>query len=135
MALNPKLSNAAANAEVDALSALLDGGTMEIRSGTQPATPDDAPSDGALLATVTFGSPAFGSGVAGVASANAITSDPDAVATGTAAWYRCKTSGGAAVHDGSIGAGGTFNLVLNSASIQQHAVVSVGAFVLTASKG
>jgi len=130
--LNPKLSNLAANAEVDALAALLDGGTIEVRSGTQPTDADTAPPDGALLATLTFGTPAFGAGVAGVATANAITPGT-AVATGTASWYRCKTSGAANVQDGSIGTS-LANMILNSTGVVTGADVSLNSFVLTASK-
>lgn len=130
--LNPKLSNLAANAEVDALTALLDGGTLEIRSGTQPIDADTPPSDGDLLATLTFGTPAFGAGVNGVAVANAITGAV-AVANGTATWYRAKTSLAATVTDGSIGTSDA-NLVVNATSVIIGASVSVDSFILTARK-
>lgn len=132
--LNPKLSNLAVNAEIDALTALLDGGgTLEIRSGTQPATADTAPPDGQLLATLTFGTPAFGAGVNGVATANAIGSALG-VATGTATWYRAKTAGSATVTDGSI-ATSNANLIFNAVSVVVGVNVSVDSMVLTASKG
>lgn len=46
MAKNTQLSNAAVNAEADALSALLNTGYLRIYSGTQPATADTASSQG-----------------------------------------------------------------------------------------
>lgn len=131
--LNPKLSNLAVNAEIDALTALLDGGTLEIRSGTQPINADTPPADGALLATLTFGTPAFGAGVNGVATANAIT-PALAVATGTASWYRAKTAGAATVTDGSIGTSNA-NLIFNAVAVVTGVNVSVDSMVLTASKG
>lgn len=104
-------------AKLDAMASQLNGGTMEIRTGAQPATPATAAS-GTLLATLTFGNPAFGaaaqSGNNAVITANAITDDSAADATGTAGWFRCKTSGGVAVFDGAIGTDAT----LNNADIQ-----------------
>jgi len=142
MALTPKLSNVAANAEVDALTALLNGGYLEIYAGTQPTDADTAISGQTNLATLTFGTPAFGAGVAGVATANAIGADTDANATATATWYRLFQSGHTPgsgdealkrVADGSIGTSSA-NLNLNSTAIQIHATVAVDSFTLTASK-
>ena len=39
MALNPKLSDEAANAEADAVAELLDNGYLRIYNGSQPAKP------------------------------------------------------------------------------------------------
>lgn len=133
MPLNPHLSNAGANAEIDALTALLDGGTLEIYDGSQPSSPDDAPTSQVLLATLTFGTPAFGSGIGGVATANPLTSELDAPATGLASWYRMKKSNGDPVADGSVGTIDA-NLILTTVSIAQHAEVAIDAVVLTARK-
>jgi hypothetical protein len=134
MALNPKLSNAAANAEVNALTALLNSGFLDIYDGTQPTDADTAVGAQVRLASLGFGATAFGTGVAGVATANAITSDDDADATGTATWYRCwKSDHTTAVADGSVGTSGA-NLNMNSVAISIHAAVSVTSFTLTASK-
>ena len=54
MANNLKLSNAAVNAEADALSVLLDNGYLRIYDGTQPANADTPISTQTLLAE--FGS-------------------------------------------------------------------------------
>lgn len=121
---------AALQAKADAMTALLNGGTIEVRDGAQPATPATAAS-GTLLATLTFGSPAFGasasSGNNAVATANAITDDSDADATGTAGWFRCKTAGGVAVFDGAVGTDATFN----TTAIQIHARVRCTALTYT----
>lgn len=133
MALNAKISEAAANAAVNAVVDLLDGGTLRIYGGTQPADADTAVTDQTLLAELTFGTPAFGDASGGVAEANAITQDSAANATGTATWFRALTSGGATVFDGSVGTSGA-NLNLNSVAIQAGATVSVTALTYTQPK-
>lgn len=130
---SPTRTNLAANAAVDAMAALLDGGWIDIYTGVQPTLASD-PAVGTLLASLQFGSPAFASGVAGVAQANAITQESDAPATGTAAWYRCKradhTTG---VMDGSVGMSNA-NLILTSTSIVIHGQVPLSSFALTERK-
>ena len=134
MALNPKLGNAAANAAADAVCALLNNGYLRIYNGAQPAGADTAVSDQTLLAELRFGATAFGGAVAGQATANAITKDSDANATGTAAWFRALQSDGTtAVLDGSVGTA-TSDLVLNSVAIQENAEVSVTAMTYTQPK-
>lgn len=131
MANNPNLSNLAANDAVDAIAAHLDSGLLRIYNGTQPATADDALSGQTLLAELGFGAPAFGAGSGGVATANAITPDSSANATGTATWYRCvKADGTTVICDGEIGTSGS-DLNMNSVSIQAGAEVSVTGFALT----
>jgi hypothetical protein len=137
MALNPKRSAAAANAACDAMAALLNTGYLRIYDSTggtgQPATPETAIGSQVLLAELRFGATAFGGASGGVATANTITADSDANATGTATWYRCLASNGTtAVHDGSVGTSGC-NLNIPSTAIVQHAEVSVTSFTLTES--
>jgi hypothetical protein len=134
MSLNLKMANAAVNAEADALAALLNSGYIRIYDGTQPATADTAISTQVLLAELRFGSTAFGAAVAGVITANAITSDSDADATGTATWYRLlKSDGTTPVLDGSVGTSSA-NLIVATTSIVQHAVVSISSYVHTVTK-
>jgi len=121
MALNPKLSNIAANAAADATCALLNSGKLRIYDGSQPATADTAITSQVLLAEMTYNSTAFASAVAGVATANAITSDSAADATGTATWLRSlKSDGTTVIFDGSVGTSGC-NLNLNTTSIVANA--------------
>lgn len=134
MPLNPKLTNLAVNTAVDAKAVLLNGGFLDIYDGTQPVTGDTGIVAQVKLARLTFGNPAFGAGVAGVAAANAITQDSSADATGTATWFRALKSDGTPVFDGSVGTD-TANLVLNSVAISAAAAVSCSAFSLTDSKG
>lgn len=135
MALNPKLSNAAANAGVDAICALANSGKLRIYSGTQPASADTALSGNTLLAELTMNATAFGAAVAGVATANAITSDSSADATGTATFFRLvKSDGTTVLWDGTVGTG-THDLVINSTAIQAGAIVAVSSLTYTQSKG
>lgn len=135
MALTPRLADAAKNAAADAVAALCNGGKLRIYDSTggtgQPADPDSAVGSQVLLAELTFGNPAFGAAVAGVATANAITGDATADATGTATWFRVvKSDGTTKVFDGSVGTA-TSNLVLNTVSIVAGATVNVTSLTYT----
>lgn len=134
MALNPHLSNEAVNAELDALTALLNGGFINVYDGTQPATGDTALTTQVLLAIFTFGTPAFAAAIAGVAQANAVGSEANAPASGIATWYRMfKSNHSSPVMDGSV-ATLAANLILTSVNITIHDVIPLDAFTLTASK-
>jgi hypothetical protein len=132
MALNTQITDAIANAQCAIVTALCNGGTINLYSGTQPANANTAVGVGnTLLATLTFNGTAFGSPTAGVATANAITSGT-AVATGTATWFRVlKSDGVTVVYDGSVGTSGC-NLNLNSNAIQINATVSITSLTFSA---
>jgi hypothetical protein len=135
MALNPKFSVESANARCVAHTALLNSGFLDIYDGTQPTTADTAIGAQVLLASLTFNATAFGAPSNGVATANAITQDSSANATGTATWYRCfKSNHTDEVEDGSVGTA-TSNLVLNSVAISSGAAVQVSSFTHTESLG
>lgn len=135
MALNPKFSNACVNAEADALATLLNTGYLRIYDGAQAATADTALGAQVLLAELRFNATAFGASVAGVITANALTGDSAANATGTATWFRAlKSDGSSAICDGSVGTSGT-DLVMNSTAIQVNASVTVSSLTITVSKG
>lgn len=127
--------NAAADAVVDLLDAGAGAGYIEIRTGSQPATPNTAAS-GTLLATLTLSDPAFGAAASGTATASAITSDTSADATGTAGWFRGYDSTGAAVIDGSVTAtGGGGDMELDSTSIVAGGTVAITAWTITVPVG
>ena len=96
------LATTARNAACDAIVDLLDvgsgaNGILNIHVGSQPANPQTALT-GALLATLNFtakATNAFGAAAAGVATAAAIASDTNVVASGTAGWARVYDSNGA----------------------------------------
>ena len=100
--------------------------TIEIRTGSKPATPESTVT-GTLLATVAI-SGSF------TASGGALTSaDPASVtvaASGTAGYFRLKTSGGTAKLDGTVGTSGA-DMNLSSTSLVSGGTVDLGVVTLT----
>lgn len=133
-----RISNQAAKAATDALTALLNGGPaagyVEIRTGTQPASVGTAAS-GTLLGTLTLSDPAFGAATTAspsVATASAITGDTAADATGTAGWFRGYDSTGATVIDGNVTAtGGGGDMTLSSTSIITGGAINISAWTIS----
>lgn len=139
MANNPFFSDAAAKAAVDAVAALCNSGTIKVYTGSQPTDANTAVGAQTLLGTLTFSATAFpassASGSAGskvvTATANTITDDSSADATGTAAWFRVlKSDGTTVVFDGSVGTSGC-DLNLASTSIVSGEDISVTSFTIT----
>ena len=121
------LSDVAANAEANALAALLNSGKINIYSGTQPPNANTALSGNTLLAQLTFGSPAFGAAAAGVITANA-TGAGTASNTGTASFARLYESDGTtAIMDVQVGTAGAY-INLNTTAIVSGSTVSVTSF-------
>lgn len=123
-----RLSTAARNAAANAIAALPDAGagpgTVQVRTGAQPATPND-PATGTLLATFTLADPAYGPAVNGVAPLDAApVLSTTGVADGTAGWFRMMDSTGAAVLDGAVGTVGQ-QLNLNTTTIATGATIQI----------
>src|SRR5678815_4829613 len=134
MALTPKLANAQASRAADAVCVRLNNGYLRIYDGTQATDADTAIGAQVLLAELRWNATAFGAASNGVATANAITADASANASGTAAWFRAlKSDGTTAIFDGSVGTSGA-NLNLNSVAISSGAAVSVSAYTYTQNK-
>lgn len=132
MASNITFSTTLKNARGDAITtAIGNAGLLRIYDGTQPAGPGTAISTQTLLAELTCGSPFAGSTSSGVLTANSITSDSSANATGTAAWARIvKSDGTTAVMDCTVGTSGAdINLV--TTSIVSTQPVAISSWVLT----
>lgn len=135
MAANPKFSNLTVNGEADFIGGAADSGYIRIYDGAQPTDADTAVGAQVLLAELRFGADAFPAAVAGLLTANAITSDASANATGTAAWARVlKSDGTSVLFDGSVGTSSA-NVVINSTAISAGAVVSCSSLTLQVSKG
>jgi hypothetical protein len=118
------------NAEAAAAAALFNSGYLRLYTGTQPANANAALSGNTLLATLRFNATAFAN-VNGVLTANAITSDTNAAATGTATFFRAFESDGTTVlMDGSIGTSGA-NMNIATTSINAGQTVSCSSFVHT----
>lgn len=101
---------------------------IEIRTGTKPATPETA-ATGTLLATVAI-SGSF------TASGGALTSaDPAAVtvaASGTAGYFRVKTSGGTAKLDGTVtGTGSGGDMQLSNTALVSGGSLDLGVVTIT----
>lgn len=139
MALQTRVTDAARNAAVDAITALINAGAapgvVEIRSGTQPADADDA-DVGTLLASVTLNDPAFGASSAGTATADIAPEiiDASADATGTATWFRVKDSNGVKVLDGSCGTSSA-DMILNTTSLVAGVAFEITAWTITMPAG
>jgi hypothetical protein len=118
------LSATAASTAADALCALLNAGHVRLYDGARPATADTAITTQVLLASPTFGNPAFAASVSGVATANAITSDTNAAASGVTTWFRAVKSDGSTVCDGSVGTANA-DCILSSTTIVQHGTVAI----------
>lgn len=126
--------NAAADSVVDAIDAGAAGGTLELRTGAQPASANDA-ATGTLLATIALPDPCFGAAASGVATANAITPDTGD-ADGDAGWFRVKDSDGNTVMDGSVTAtGGGGDLELNTVTISVGVDIEITSWTVTMPAG
>jgi len=137
MALATRISNAAAKAACDAIVDLCDvggAGKLRIYDGTQPTDADTAIGAQVKLAELTLGNPAFGAAAdanpGGRATANAVTADTSADATGTATWFRVVNFSGVTLWDGSVGTSGA-DMNLNSVSITLGANVSISSWTFT----
>jgi hypothetical protein len=118
------------DAALNAEAALLNGGTLAFYTGTQPATPETAVT-GTLLGTLTLGNPAFGASSGGMITANAITGDLAADATGTAGYFRAwRSNGTTAVLDGTVGTSGA-DCNVNSVAFQIGADIEVTSWTIT----
>ncbi len=124
----------ALNALVDRIDAGAGAGTLVIYSGTVPADADTALSGNTVLATLTFSDPAFGNAAdaapGGTATANAITSDTSADATGTATFFRVFDSDALIVFQGTVGTSGA-DINLNTVSIVSGATVAVTSLTIS----
>jgi hypothetical protein len=115
---------------VDTEGDLLNGGSIQIRTLSQPTNVDDA-AQGTLLGTVLFSATAFGAPSTGVVTAAAITSDTNADNSGTAGHARLLTSGAAIHSDATCGQGsGDFNFDNNV--IVAGGTIAVSSLTLTA---
>lgn len=139
MANSPFFSDEAAKAAVDAVAAKCNGGSLKIYTGAQPTDANTAVGAQTLLATLALSATAFAASVASgsagsrivTATANAITGDTSADATGTAAWFRVlKSDGTSVVFDGSVGVSGC-DLNLATTSIVAAEEVDVSSFTIT----
>jgi hypothetical protein len=133
LSFSDSLRNARANAITTACDAGSGAAILEIRTGSKPASPDDA-ATGTLLASITLNDPSFGSSSDGVITLDVSPTieDTSADATGTAAHFRIKTSAGAGVVDGTVTATGNGgDITLNTVSLVSGAAVTITSGTIT----
>lgn len=119
------------NDQLDQITATVgNAGLLRIYDGSRPAT-GAAITTQVLLAELVCGTPFAAGASGGVLTANAISDDASANATGTATWARLLTSGAAFVMDLDVGTAGPAQLVLNTTSIVATAPVEVTSFTVT----
>lgn len=117
------------NAMLDNYLAQFNNGYLRIYAGSAPANADAALGSPTLLGELRFAATAFPASAAGSATANAITQDSSADATGTAAFYRALASDGTTVlEQGTVGTSGA-DLNLNTTSIVAGGPIQVTSFV------
>lgn len=135
MASNLKIGTEVRNAIVAAVTALIDSGGPGIlvcRTGAPPTNVGDVDS-GTLLATLTFSATSFGAPSTGVATANAITSDSSADASGTVGHFRIKQAGGTTLIQGTAGnAAATPDLEFDVQDFVAGGVVAISTMTITA---
>lgn len=107
---------------------LLDGGTLEIYSGTQPVATSTTVTDQTLLSVHNFAAEAFGTTVTATATSNPI-SQSVAVETGTASFYRAKDSSGVVHRQGGAGVSGSgAELIMDSVDLEVDGTVRVVSY-------
>ena len=132
MATNPLPYDATVIAGVNAVTALANGGYLNIYTGSQPAL--NGSITGTLLASLALNATAFASAVAAAgtvtATANAITS-AIAAATGTAGYHAfLKSDASTVVWTGSVGTSGA-DLNLSTLAIQAGQTVSCSSYTVS----
>lgn len=126
-----RIALARRNEALDAIRDDFNSGFLRIYSGTRPTDADTALSGNTLLAELTFSATAFPAASGGVLTANAITQDSSADATGTASFARLFASNGTTVVcDLSVGTSGA---EINFATLSFVALLVVQVTSLTIS--
>lgn len=137
-----KFSTALANSVLDnwlnggAGQSFFNSAILEIRSGTRPTTPDDAPV-GTVLASITIPADSHAAASSKACTKLGTWQDASADATGTASWFRVKLSGDAGTTnttdkrvDGDVGTSGS-DLNLDTVNITSGQPVTVNTFTLS----
>lgn len=130
-----RLPTATKNAIVDSIVDLVDGGPsfgyIEIRTGSQPASANDA-ATGTVLATVICLDPAFPSASSGSAALNGVPLTDAADNSGTAGWFRVLDSTAGKVIDGMCSmSGGGGEMILDNTSLATGQVFTITALTVS----
>jgi len=130
--MTSKLAVAVVDAQAQIIADALNGGNMKIYSGSRPLNPESGLSgDNLLLATLSFGNPAFASIVGGVMTANPLTGGV-ATDNGNATWFRLyKADNVTAVLDGNCSTTTAGNLQLPTLAITTGVTIEITNYVHT----
>lgn len=124
--------NAIVNAIVQRIDAGSGPGSIDIRTGSQPASAGSA-ATGTLLATVVLADPSFPGAVNGTAALNGVPRSDVADDSGTAGWFRVKDSDGNFVLDGMCTmAGGGGEMILDNTNLATGQTFRINSLSLTA---
>ncbi len=130
LSFSTALRNALGTAVIDRIDAGGAAATMEIYNGSRPATGGSATT---LLASFTLNYPVAASPSGGVVTVSGTPIMTVAVATGTATWFRIKTSAGTFVMDGSVTAtSGGGDVEIDDITIDLGDVVTLTSGTFTA---
>lgn len=134
-------ANAQLNAEFNGGAGVsFDSGVLEFRTGSQPASADDAPT-GTVVASVTLPADAFGTAAAKAVAKAGTWQDPSADATGVIGWARMRTTGdggGSSTTDRRVDyavseSGGGGDIIADNTDVNATQQVTVSSFSLTSS--
>jgi hypothetical protein len=119
------------NTLLDTYGALFNSGTLKIYAGAVPADANTAQVSPTLLGTLTFGSTAFATAAGRSITANPITQDTAADATGTASYYRAfKSDATTVIEQGTCGVTGSgADLIMNTTSVVVGGPIVATSFV------
>lgn len=131
MSTNIEWAVARRNERLDAVRDNANSGKLRIYSGTKPANADAALSGNTLLAELTMNATAFPAASGGVLTANAITGDTSADASGTASFWRIYESDGSTIFaQGTCGTSGE-SMTLPTLTITAGVAVNITSLTLT----
>jgi len=125
-----RLSTRARDLAANAIWDDLNTGKVRIRTGAQETNVGDA-DGGTLLATLTLNATAFGVSSTGVKTANAVTSDTNAAASGTAGHARFYRSDNTTIHSDCTCAQGSGDLSFDNAVIVAGGTVAISSLTGT----
>jgi len=131
-----RMSAAAVNAEMDALTALFNvggAGKIDFYTGTAPASVATV-ATGILVGTSLLSATAFAAAVNGVATGNAVAQSSTVIAGGpyNLGYARISDGAGTAIMDADVGVGAAFTVnIANTVTVQTADAITVQSFTLT----
>jgi hypothetical protein len=144
MTAQPMMSMAAAQAGLNAITALINVGSppgkIKIYSGSAPATVETSASGTLLSSGIAFSTTAFGAatdpGSTGLATAtaNTIAADTNAANSGTAGYFRATNAAGTAILQGTCGTSSA-DMIMNTTTITAGDTIAISSFVITLPDG